>query len=759
MVYLEPPFHLIEGVTVFTDHADPLQFYFLPMMPHLTTVEDKVLHKDIPQIQLIKYRGKAGGGGFLNFDVNLGIEQGHLNDIKQKIKQLHKLKQEPRLVPVPLIDGTVKLMILGKDSTAAPSTTPPSDKPQFVIKMTHSAKPSLFGDNQASFSVELDEAGVIIVEKCFEGELLPIGIVYSLDYLALRPAYSVKLKVDWDRVQTHLHESFGTNFMVVSSQVDKIVDELIEKRVIDLQIDSFIPMGGEDVADVKTRFDQAVSEVKEMVLENFFEPSINPVPVPPPSDLDKVIGAFARVSAIVATHGASELGFSYKKTEMTRIDKKRLDVNMSERTTVKRSIYPQAHLQGLFQIIRDERIGIDRFVLKVDLNDPWFQERRVRVISRANFAQDNIESVNVKLKYGNDSKNTILDINKPQELLSWSSIVKNKQMIREVKASYEVAFKSANIVERPIKLVSKEQIIEEENFEVRPHELYSLMPVSILALDFPWEVFPFIDVAVTYQDANNKLRIEANFQLNSTRTSDVWKLFRLDPNKDVFRYKLTYRAKNHKDIEMPWVETDAEQIIIRDPYPSKRRLLVVPSFNWDEINMVFVDASYEDKANKIKETFAIEFSPDDKIAKTVTVQQLTNPEYRFMNYKVTTLFNDGRVRELPPSTTISERIILSSSMKGHRIITVKADPEIFAKNKIKEVAVFMKYEDTKGDISFVDSFIFSSAADRPQYFEFDYVDALKETFDYQLIFSYKSGMQTVSEWKKSKDNNLLFKNN
>jgi hypothetical protein len=48
--------------------------------------------------------------------------------------------------------------------------------------------------------------------------------------------------------------------------------------------------------------------------------------------------------------------FSYKHTDYTRIDQKRLDVDFSERTTIKRTIYPQGHLSGLF---RELQQGLD----------------------------------------------------------------------------------------------------------------------------------------------------------------------------------------------------------------------------------------------------------------------------------------------------------------------------------------------------------------------------------------------------------------
>ena len=42
MLYLKPPYYLINGVTLFRDHEDPLQWYFLPAAPKLTMLTDPV---------------------------------------------------------------------------------------------------------------------------------------------------------------------------------------------------------------------------------------------------------------------------------------------------------------------------------------------------------------------------------------------------------------------------------------------------------------------------------------------------------------------------------------------------------------------------------------------------------------------------------------------------------------------------------------------------------------------------------------------
>jgi hypothetical protein len=81
MLYLKPPLHIIEGVAVFGDHANERQFYFMPAMPKLTSVRDADTGEDIPEIELLKFRGEAGNGGFLTFAVNLGVEPDRLDSI------------------------------------------------------------------------------------------------------------------------------------------------------------------------------------------------------------------------------------------------------------------------------------------------------------------------------------------------------------------------------------------------------------------------------------------------------------------------------------------------------------------------------------------------------------------------------------------------------------------------------------------------------------------------------------------------------
>lgn len=754
MLYLAPPFHTVRGVSVFRDHADALQWYYLPLMPRLTMLTDPATGERIPQLSVIKFRGGAGGGGFLNFDCNIGVEPEHLERVRNDLQSLEGLSDPPRLAPVPLIDGSVRMMLFGHETG---EELPPGEEPRFVVKIDHPAKPALYGDNQAAFSVELDQEGITILEQALQGEMSPIGVVYSLDYLALRPAYSVRVHADWDRVQTHLQESFGSDLMFFSSQIDTVVDELIEARVIEIEVDTFV-LEGEDTSDLTGRRDLAVADVREMVLNTFFEPSLDPMNPGEPGWQDGIHTAQS-IGRLLATGGWGVPTFRVKKLDLTRIDKKTLNVNMRERAAVKRSIYPQAHLAGIFRTLAQEGLDLERFVLPVDLDDPWFQKRGVTVIPRAEFDTDSITSVNVRLQYGSEPKNVVFDKqNVARTDVEWASILADGAMRREVTASYRVNFAGVDGTERPTSLQSDEFVVTEGVLEVFPRDLYAIVPIPITVSNaFPWEDYHQVEVQTRYTDEANGIRIGESFLLDAdTETEHVWKIFVLDPLHTDFEYRLIYRAVDNRDVETPWVLSNEERITVANPFPSDRTrtLMIVPLFDWSEVRRAFVDVRYQDDENDVFKEESYQFKEGADDPETFVVG-LEDPSRRLVYYKVTVIFKDGRILDLPESATNDRRVLISDTMRGHRVITIRPEDRSFAPLRLKEIKANVRYADEQSALSFQDTFRFTGPGD-VAFFEFDYADEQKSSYEYSLLYLMTNGMTRTTDWESTNDETLMI---
>jgi hypothetical protein len=762
MLYLHPPYYILDGVSILPDHEDPLQFYYMPLAPRLSTVVDTATGLPVPQLSLIKYRGAAGAGGFLDFDVNLGLDPERQKSIEAKLKVKAGLPDTPRLSPIPLVDGTVKLMLLGKETTPAAtppgpaSSTPPatpeptSTAPRFVLEIEHHGKPALYGDNQAAFSVQLDPAGVTVLEQALQGELAPIGVIYSLDYLALRPIFAYRVTADWSRVQTHFEESFGVSFFFASSEVTTVIDKLIEDKVIDIQLDTFV-LENSDNTDLLARRDAVVAEVQRMVLDTFFEASLEPMPRDTP---DETMETVSQVALLLATGGwAGSCGFRYRKIDLTRIDQKSINVTVSERGAVKMTIHPQGHLAGLFKVLREPGIELSRFVTEVGIDDPWFARRRLRLIPRANFAADNVQSLDVRVSYQGDATNRILESPTDRPEVEWASVLAGGAMVREVELSYRVSFKDVDGAERPLSLEAPPRIVDVDAVEIQPRELYAVAEVPIIAVDFPWDRYPTVEVRCRYRDLDHGIAIADDLLLTKEAATRSWRVFSQDRSKQTFDYQLVFRAADQRDLTMPYVTCADEQIIIRDPRPRKRVLHVVPNVRWTEVERVFVDLTYVDRANDVREEASFDFDKNRPEPQRFVVG-LADPDRASVDYVVTFIMVDGSQRVIPASRTIASRLFVRPDMKGHKVVRVAPNPIEFGGRRLARLEVECRYVDDAAGLSFADLFAFTAHTDAPGAFELDYVDPARDAIEYRVTYTYTNGLSRATDWTELRGDDL-----
>jgi hypothetical protein len=734
MLYLKPPFYLINGVAVFADHANEQQFYYLPAMPHLSTVPETVNGVDLqlPQIQLLKFRGGAGNGGILTFEVNLGISDDARAEIEAQVKSRFRLRDKPILSPVVVESGTVRLIILGRASDPQGQPVVDDDlQPRFVMKIEHASSPALYGNNDAIFSVELDEEGVQLIENSLvHSELMPIGVVYSLDFLALRPAFSVKVTADWDRVQTHFEKTFTANYLFSSLEIGSVIDKLVEDQAINIEVDSFLPEG-EDAGSWIGRRDQALNDFKDMVLETFFKPSVDPM-TEEPDDWDKAASFAESIHTLAVTGGGAALKFGYVERSQTRIDQKRINLTMNERVTVKRSIYPQATLKALGRIVRDVEatVGLERFIQGVTLDDEWFDRRSLTANSLVDFKNDQVESINLTLTYNGQPRTIRLTETQKVGSREWNSVVSGNTMVRPVEYQYQVSFTGVNTAERPGILVSKKLQTIGDQFEVSPRGegLYYLDDIQIGASTLPWDRYPQVAVEVRYVDDKNRIRLNDMFLLTKDKPETTWKRFRLDPALNTYDVKVTFLAVDHQDITIDWRTTDQERLIIRDPHPLRRTVQLAPAVDWRLISMVFVELRYLDAVNGVDEQQTLAFfdTPQDRVPKTFSIN-LVDGNQRLVNYSTTFVLKDNRSIVVPPSTTTGSIIVLRSDMAGHRIVTVAAPEVDFVARGIVRIEVQLSYEDQDAGLSYADKFTFANARD-VNFFEFDYVAANRATY-------------------------------
>ncbi len=766
MLYLNPPYFLINGISVFPDDSDPLQFYYLPMMPQFTMAPGPG-GASLPQLQLIEYTGSAGSGGFLNFDVNLGVTSDELNAVAQQVQQQLHLNSQVRLSPVTFVDGAVRLEILGAQTAdappatgSAPSTSAPSvattttntsttaGQPQFVIKIQNATKPALYGDNQATFSVQLDQYGATILDQALRGQLAPIGVIYSLSFLGLRPAFNVRLTADWNRVQSYLDTQYSGGFLFFSTDIDKSVDKLIEDQVINIDESTFTTDADLGTAAASDR-DRAVAECYDLVKTNFFESSLAPPDPNKPDDWSKGAAAVQEISDLAVTGGAAAVAcFSYKSVDLTRTDQKSLNFDVTERTTVERVIYPQGHLNGLLNVLTQSGVDPKQFIVLADLDNPFFLKRSVTITTSADFAGDSIGSIDVNMTYNGIVQAVQLTSAAPQGSVQWNSLLVNGQMSMPVSYTYTVNFKDVDTTQRPGQLTSP-TLSAVGNIDIEPRgQVYDVTVVPVRAMGMPWDRYTSVEVECQYIDAANNINEQPSAILTSQNTEVDWGLFLIDPTHRSFIYRLTYTLTTGGVSKTEWISTNDATINVSDPFPTKVGLTVLAALDWTVFSQALVFLAYPNKQNaKIQQTYTLTQAAPTAPAFLAERQQASQI---FVYYEARLIRQNGQVWTIPGSVTSDAYLILQDGMKGHQIIVVQPEAIDFASKHVTEIDVQLRYVDPASSINATASMVLNNQGDTNT-FAYDYVNP-QINAEYSASYKLDNGQTKNIDWTPASSN-------
>ncbi|MFD4959726.1 hypothetical protein [Microbacterium sp. NPDC058389] len=260
----------VEGITVFPDHADPDQFWYLPGPVRLAEREDGQKAFTFIQYRPAAVAAGVKGGGFLTFQVDLHLDKQLERRIVSKLRSVSK--GTPRLTVVPFDEGTVQCVALnlqGEGGVAAQPAGPGSFNA--VEQILGAGTPSLQGDNTAAFSLTLSQEGAIILRQAFEQGTTPVGVIYDLKFTGMRPALNVEITADLSRVYDQLSGGIEAQVYFVKAGIDAAFEKLVQDGAIKIKVVDFT---GEDDEKEKERW--ALDFFKENLLRQWFEPTLAP---------------------------------------------------------------------------------------------------------------------------------------------------------------------------------------------------------------------------------------------------------------------------------------------------------------------------------------------------------------------------------------------------------------------------------------------------------------------------------------------------
>lgn len=742
MISLTPPFITANGLTLLPDHADPQQWYYMPMEPQI------VVNDGVPSFSLIRFGRDDQNveGGLLNFDVQLGPPAAQLDalldDTAKKITDLLALPQPARRpAPVPVDDGSVKLVLLDTQTGDA------AGQSSLVERLIHEAKPSLYGSEQVAFSAKLDVLGATLMDKVLDGAIEPIGVVYGLTFTALRPAFSVTLNIDWNLLKTHLDQRFQVDAIFVSSDVEKVLDELHEQRIIDLKDIDFVP-DAEASKGMIADHDKALATAYDMITDAFFTAAF-PTEVPP-DGWDKAAGFVTQLGRAAVTGGMSLFGsVRYTSLDQTTIVDKKLNLSLTQQTAVTRTLWPQGHLTSIGALISASGRPRTDFVRSVSLNDPWFTRRRVKVVAQQDFSQGFTDGATVNLSYGGATTGVRLDRNNPSGDVDWPSVVTaDGQALQPVSATTTFHLNTLAHYRLPAQVTATTEV-DTEVLDVRLSDALALMPLSIRAEAVPWAHWSAIDVELNYADPANGLGVTDIVQLTANSTAFLYSIPVMPGGQATVNYVARYRGIGREDVAVPG-STDSYDITATNPFPTQRDVMVLANVDWTTVSTVLADLSYTDQAHNISQQASYVFTRDDNTRQTFAID-LADPAELRVSYDVTFLYTDGHQARVPSSSTGLKTLILYSGMPAHRSILVRFDQHAADAAGVSDTVVELA---TPGAEANPTRFEFRAGSLTTASWEFDF--STSSNYRWRASYTQTNGLVRTLDWADGPGDTLLI---
>jgi hypothetical protein len=260
----------VDGITVYPDHDDPDQFWYLPTPVALARrgVDNRAA------FTYIKYKpaavsGGAKGGGFLMFESALHVDEQTKNKIRAKLSSLSK---KPQLAAVSFDEGTVECIALNvQGSGGTVAGQPPDGGFNAVEKILGASVPSLHGDNSAAFSLTLSQEGAIILEESFRKGTTPVGVLYKLKFTGIRPSLSVKISADMKRVYDQFSVGLSASYYFVQVGIEAGFEKLMQDQAIKIEV-----VNASTAADRMDKEKEALKFFQDTFLRDFFTPSLHP---------------------------------------------------------------------------------------------------------------------------------------------------------------------------------------------------------------------------------------------------------------------------------------------------------------------------------------------------------------------------------------------------------------------------------------------------------------------------------------------------
>lgn len=705
---------MIEGVTVYGDHASMNTFYVFPDTPRFR-IDPKT---GLPIFKFLKYRNpidRAGGkkgGGFIIFDTEFVVDEATLPKVTAKLQE--QLDQRYKnVVPKPQVQiGQISYL------RGASSIQVIDSGGGMVQKIQNPGSPSLYGHMVTPIFVELSDIGATLAEQALQGSGGIVQVIYDLWTPVRLPDVTVtvwldasksmsffrQVDIDWsfwgdDSYRETIRQTFtSSEFGGVNVEPGTVTDQKVINTVRDWG------------------FQQLDEAIKRMVLGDI--PDVS-------ADDRKVPDGIEHMTKDIFVQKIASFRRTFKQGQV-------MEWNPSPRGTLP-NITTLVGKDGKPLKWKD-------FAQTVDLDDPFFQTLEVNVRANADFASLPLFGIDVHMDYSSGSTHRIQDFtfqgaNDVQKFQTYVEAGKWKY-----KYNYEVNFKGETRTFKSPDMETDEKVLTINVGQT------GVLAVNIQPGDINWDYVSAAQVTMQYDDQGNGVDlIEEMFTLDKDHTSQKFLKVIFQPARNPYRYRVKYQMKDGKEYQVDWTQGRSPHLFINDPFGAQATVCIRSFGNFEsDIDNIFLDLKYVDEANDYTQIKSVAFN---KISTFFDwVFPVINQTGGKLTYSGTITKKSGATPDTIPEKVNDptfKTIIIGEPPPEP--VEVQVLPDLLSYEKVKLVKVSLHYEDTANAISESKDIIIRKGDTKSQAWQFHPKDKTKVKFQWQATYFMVDGTSKKGE--------------
>lgn len=716
----------VPGVTVWSDDKAAHIFYVLPESPRFRLVDGK------PVFKFIKYRAPVSRpdglkGGYIFFDAEIAVPEARMKQLEGLLQErLNKRHQETRRPGAPpkvqfgtitYTRGTVR-MLLEQDGK--------------VIQTIRSAgKPTLFGNNVASFALELTQDGTAIFEAAMQGEgASAISLVYDLYFWTKLPPLSAHVWFNSDKFYSYIQ---STDTEVSWWSEDHYREDLreflreSESGGSEITMEFALPDPEQD-RKIKDRLRDWAQRTLEDTLTRAQQQALAPLS----EDQRKV------PEKVLEDLGGDDLDNMWRNIQTHKVAS--FDYWYRENSATEWNLAPQGTLPALTTLKDSKGKPLDwkQYMLTIDGDDEFFKQLNVAVQVNADFTSLPLHSVEVHLEYAKaNGKKDIAEhrFSSPNDVGRFAAYIDNNNW--KYKYWYEVNFRGA------ARTFKSPEITTDEPLLTINLDQTGILAVDIVPGDLDFEQIRAAQVTIKYEDKENQVPlVQQAFTIDERTTQHRFQKVIFKPQSKPYEYQVKYLMRDGREILGQWTKDFSSPLIVNDIFGAMRSVQIRATGNLNEqVEMIFVELAYSDPASKISLTKAVALSQNEPVVEwSFPVADL---QAGSIVYSGQIKYFDGTEEPIPETTTTKNLITVGPSVRSRLVVDVLPD-FMFDDPEVRLVRVSLHYSDG-ASVDTRKDYTFRSGDSEPQQWMVDLKDKTRTSYSWTATFFMNDGSQRRTE--------------